>query len=265
MSLRRLDAELVRRKLARSRDHAQELIEAGKVRLEGVRADKPARQVGEAASIVVVDEGPRWVSRGAYKLLGSLDAFCPQGLQVRQRRCLDAGASTGGFTQVLLRQGAASVVAVDVGYGQLDWSLRSDPRVMVMDRCNVRNLAATDLPHDMDLLVADLSFISLSLVIPGFDALMADGGDMVLMVKPQFEVGRQFVGDGGVVRAPELRASAVQRVRDVAEQAGWGGQGVVASSLPGPSGNVEYFLWLRRTANRVSDDMIMRAVEGGPA
>lgn len=261
---RRLDSELVRRALVRSREEARQLIESGAVRLGGMVVDKPARQVGMDDAIEIGDRGPRWVSRGAHKLLGALEAFVPRGLHVEGRRCLDAGASTGGFTQVLLGAGADSVVAVDVGYGQLDWSLRSDPRVTVMDRFNVREMTPVDLPWRVDLLVADLSFISLRLVLPALCSVMVDDGDMVVMVKPQFEVGRESVGQGGVVRDPALRESAIASVRDAASSLGWGAAAVVASPLPGPSGNVEYFLWLRHVAAVVDDDMIAHAVQGGP-
>ncbi|NDB18219.1 MAG: TlyA family RNA methyltransferase [Actinobacteria bacterium] len=265
MTRRRLDSELVRRHMARSREQAQNLIESGLVRVDGVAAEKPARQVTSQTSIVLVEDGPRWVSRGAHKLLGALSEFIPQGLAVAGRRCLDAGASTGGFTQVLLSQGADRVIAVDVGYGQLDWSVRSDPRVVAFDRCNIRTLGLDQVGHPIDLVVADLSFISLRLVLPSLVALMAQSSDMLLMVKPQFEVGKNLVGDRGVVRDPGLREASVRTVRDAALALGWGSRGVVASPLPGPSGNVEYFLWLGRGPNEVSDAMIAHAVEGGPA
>ena len=167
MARRRLDAELVRRGLARSREHAQNLVAEGRVRVAGATATKPATQVEEAAAVVVVEAptGPDYVSRGAHKLIGALDRFDPSGQMVAGRWVLDAGASTGGFTDVVLRRGAAHVIAVDVGYGQLAWSLRSDERVTVMDRTNIRGLTAQDLPHRPDVVVADLSFISLRLVL----------------------------------------------------------------------------------------------------
>ncbi len=243
MTRRRLDAELVRRGLARSREHARELIEEGSVRVSGGVAAKAATQVEEAAPIVVAEEGEgsHYVSRGAHKLIGALDAFA--GVTVEGRDCLDAGASTGGFTQVLLERGAGRVLAVDVGYGQLAWSLRSDSRVTVIERTNVRSLTVDDLPFRPGLVVADLSFIPLELVLPALTVVAADSADLVLMVKPQFEVGRAAVGDG-VVRDPELRVSAIRGVAEAAQQLGLTVMGVVASPLPGPSGNVEYFLWL---------------------
>lgn len=242
----RLDAELVRRKLVRSREQARELIEAGQVTVNGVLAAKPATNVSRDTPILVSDDGPRddWASRGAHKLLGALERFEPQGLSIADKRCLDAGASTGGFTDVLLRRGAAEVVAVDVGYGQLVWRLQSDDRVDVHDRTNVRHLNADDIGGPVDIVVADLSFISLSLVLPAFAASVRPGADLLPMVKPQFEVGKDRVGSGGVVRDPELRAEAVYHVARDAAKLGLITRDVVASPLPGPSGNVEYFLWL---------------------
>lgn len=265
-SRRRLDAELVRRSLARSREQARELIEAGRVRVDGSVATKAATQVDTAAAVVVsAEESDGYVSRGAHKLIGALDAFGARGLEVSGRRCLDAGASTGGFTQVLLQRGAAHVLAVDVGYGQLAWAVRSDPRVTAYDRTNVRELAPADLPYAPDLVVADLSFISLALVLPALVACAAPDADLLLMVKPQFEVGRDLVGAGGVVRDPGLRAAAVRRIADEAERLGLGTAGVVASPLPGPRGNVEYFLWLRRDAPPPDPEDVARAVDEGPA
>ena len=188
----RLDAELVRRDLARSREHASTLIDAGHVLVGGRVAAKPATQVGTDQAIVVrsTDE-PTWASRGAHKLLGALAVFEPLGLVVEGRRCLDAGASTGGFTDVLLRRGAAEVCAVDVGYGQLVWSLQSDERVHVHDRTNVRTLQPDDIGGPVELVVADLSFISLTVVMPALTRACVQEGDIVLMIKPQFEVGKQ--------------------------------------------------------------------------
>jgi 23S rRNA (cytidine1920-2'-O)/16S rRNA (cytidine1409-2'-O)-methyltransferase len=187
-----------------------------------------------------------YVSRGGHKLAGALAAF-PE-LGVAGRRCLDAGASTGGFTDVLLRRGAAAVIAVDVGYGQLAWPLRNDSRVTVLERTNVRSLTPEQIGGPVDLTVADLSFISLRLVLPALAACTRPEGDLVPMVKPQFEVGRERVGAGGVVREPALRAGAVLDVAAAAVGLGLGVAGVAVSPLPGPSGNVEFFLWLRRGA-----------------
>jgi 23S rRNA (cytidine1920-2'-O)/16S rRNA (cytidine1409-2'-O)-methyltransferase len=242
----RLDAELVRRGLARSREPAT-----------GVGADAP----------ILVDtsetEDPGYASRGAHKLIGALEAF--PGVQVKGRNTLDAGASTGGFTDVLLRNEAAHVIAVDVGYGQLVWSLQTDERVTVMDRTNVRTLTLDAIGAEpVDLVVSDLSFISLTLVLPALIGVVRPDGDLVLMVKPQFEVGKERLGKGGVVRDPELRADAVRGVARKAQELGWGIEGVAASPLPGPSGNVEYFLWIRRNAPALDETMLQTAIESGP-
>lgn len=267
MARRRLDAELVRRKLARSREHASQLIAAGRVTVGGTTATKSATQVETSAALVVrEDEGdPDYVSRGGHKLAGALAAFAPLGLEVAGRRALDAGASTGGFTDVLLRAGAGHVVAVDVGYGQLAWSLQSDDRVTVKDRTNVRELTLEQIDGiPVDLVVGDLSFIPLGLVLPALVRCAAPGADLVLMVKPQFEVGKERLGSGGVVRSPELRAEAVRGVAGRAAGLGLGVAGVTASPLPGPSGNVEYFLWLRAGADALDPADVDRAVAEGP-
>lgn len=267
-SLRRLDAELVRRKLARSRTEAQSLITDGAVLVDGVVSNKPARQVVEGISIVIKeDAGSKWVSRGAYKLLGALEAFSEEGLTLAGARVLDAGASTGGFTQVSLAQGAESVLAVDVGYGQLAWELRQDERVTCLERFNVRHLTVSDLPNPIDIVVADLSFISLKTVLPALVGVLAAGASLVLMVKPQFEVGREAIGDG-VVRDPELRIASVIGVITAAQELGAGLRGVAASPLPGPEGNVEYFVWLEVGAAQIGAEQVAsavtQAVEGGP-
>ena len=260
----RLDTELVRRGLARSREQAGELVAAGRVTVAGQRAAKAATQVARDAPIIIADTGePGYVSRGGRKLAGALAVFGPRGLTVAGRDCLDAGASTGGFTDVLLRAGAAHVVAADVGYGQLAWSLRTDPRVTVLDRVNVRTLdQVTPVPG---LVVADLSFISLTLVLPALVASAAPDADFVLLVKPQFEVGKGRVGAGGVVRDSADRADAVRTVAAAAGQLGLGVQGITASPLPGPAGNVEYFLWLRRGAPPLDDGQLEQAIKEGPS
>jgi 23S rRNA (cytidine1920-2'-O)/16S rRNA (cytidine1409-2'-O)-methyltransferase len=259
----RLDAELVRRGLARSRDQAADLIAAGRVAVGGQQASKPASQVTTDAAITVAhgEQEPEYASRAGYKLAGALAAF--DGLTVAGKRCLDAGASTGGFTDVLLRAGAKHVVAVDVGYGQLAWSLRSDDRVTVLDRVNVRSLTPEQVAPAPELVVADLSFISLRLVLPALVGCAAPGADFVLMVKPQFEVGREQVR-GGVVREPALRSRAVADVAAAAAGLGLGVAGVTASPLPGPAGNVEYFLWLRRGAAALDADLLEHAITAGP-
>ncbi|HEV7203628.1 MAG TPA: TlyA family RNA methyltransferase [Jatrophihabitans sp.] len=258
--LSRLDAELVRRGLARSREHASSLIAAGRVEVHGVVATKPATGVSGDASVRVSDDAddPGYASRGGHKLAGALAAF-PQ-IEVAGRRCLDAGASTGGFTDVLLRAGARRVVAVDVGYGQLAWSLRTDERVEVHDRTNVRTLEPATIGGPADLTVADLSFISLPIVLPALTACTSREGDLLPMVKPQFEVGRERLGAGGVVRDPAHRADAVVHVAGVAARLGWTTRGVVRSPLPGPSGNVEFFLWLRNADGPTLSDEEIAAV-----
>jgi 23S rRNA (cytidine1920-2'-O)/16S rRNA (cytidine1409-2'-O)-methyltransferase len=233
------------------------------VRVGGQTATKAATAVEPGAALLVdEEEGDSYVSRGGHKLAGALDAFAydPAG-----RRALDAGASTGGFTDVLLRRGAASVVAVDVGYGQLAWSLQTDPRVTVVDRTNVRALEPEQVGEQVDLVVADLSFIPLGLVLPALVRCSRPGADLLPMVKPQFEVGRERLPAGGVVRDPELRAWAVRRVAEQAGQLGLGVRAVTASPLPGPSGNVEYFLWLQAGAPELDDEALRAAVEAGPA
>jgi 23S rRNA (cytidine1920-2'-O)/16S rRNA (cytidine1409-2'-O)-methyltransferase len=262
----RLDAELVRRGLARSREHASTLIADGHVSVAGMRASKPATGVTTDQPIVVSSDGEAdsYASRGGHKLAGALAEFAPAGLRIAGRRCLDAGASTGGFTDVLLRAGAAQVVAVDVGYGQLVWSLRNDARVVVLDRTNVRDLTMENVGGPVGVVTGDLSFISLVLVLPALSAVAAPDADLVLMVKPQFEVGRERLGRGGVVREPALRREAVLTVAGAAAGLGWGTRDVVASPLPGPSGNVEYFLWLRRDAAEATEQMVTQAVADGP-
>ncbi|WP_329370798.1 TlyA family RNA methyltransferase [Streptomyces sp. NBC_00669] len=267
MARRRLDAELVRRNLARSREHASQLIAAGRVTVAGATATKSATQVETSVALVVAknDDEPDYVSRGGHKLAGALAAFTPRGLVVAGRRALDAGASTGGFTDVLLRAGAAEVVAVDVGYGQLAWSLQSDDRVIVKDRTNVRELTLEAIDgRPAELVVGDLSFIPLGLVLPALVGCAAPDADLVLMVKPQFEVGRERLGSGGVVRSTGLRAESVRKVAEQAAALGLGALGVTASPLPGPSGNVEYFLWLRSGAPALDPAEVDRAVAEGP-
>src|SRR5829696_8431308 len=262
----RVDAELVRRGLARSRQQAAELIGAGRVSINGMPAAKPATAVSLDAALTVDAAERTWVSRGAHKLIGALNAF---DISVANARCLDAGASTGGFTEVLLDRGAREVVAVDVGYGQLAWALRSDDRVTVLERTNVRDLTRDAIGGAVDGVVADLSFISLSTVLPALVACASGAADIVPMVKPQFEVGKDRVGAGGVVSDPELRAGAVLAVAHRAAELNWHTVGVTASPLPGPSGNVEYFLHLRAESERPLagvelEQAVERAVAEGP-
>ncbi|MDT5043691.1 MAG: rRNA (cytidine1920-2-O)/16S rRNA (cytidine1409-2-O)-methyltransferase [Actinoplanes sp.] len=258
----RLDAELVRRKLARSREQAAALVADGRVQVHGTVARKVAAMIDPADPVLVTGADPatEYVSRGGHKLAGALAAF---GLPVDGLRCLDAGASTGGFTDVLLRAGAAQVVAVDVGYGQLAWPIRTNDKVVVLERTNVRTLTPEAIGGTVDLTVADLSFISLRLVLPALAACTAPGGDLALMVKPQFEVGRERVGAGGVVRDPGLRAEAVLEVAAAGAELGLGVAAVTASPLPGPSGNVEFFIWFRRGAPPADPDRVRAVVSAG--
>lgn len=240
MTFPRLDVVLVERGLARSRSQATALVKDGHVRVGGVPVTKPATAVDPGA-ILTVETEP-WVSRAAHKLLGALDD-----LQITvPARCLDAGASTGGFTQVLLSRGAERVFAVDVGTGQLAGELRADPRVVAYERTNLRDLTLEHLGgQPVDLVVADVSFISLTLLLDPLFAVLAGTGEALLMVKPQFEVGRERLGKGGVVRDPRQRAAALDAVAEAAGKRGWQEIARRESKLPGESGNVEFFLQLR--------------------
>ncbi|HEX6262266.1 MAG TPA: TlyA family RNA methyltransferase [Actinomycetota bacterium] len=234
--------ELVRRGLASSRAEAREAIEAGRVLVGGAPAVKVSSLVAPEDPLAVEGEGRAYVSRGGGKLAAALDSF---GIDPRGRPVLDAGASTGGFTDVLLQRGAAHVTAVDVGYGQLAWTIRNDPRVRVLERFNVRDLRPEHLEGPPQLLVADLSFISLTKALPALVGVAAEGADLVLLVKPQFEAGRADVGSGGVVRDPAVWARVIREVAAAASEAGAGPLGVVASPLRGPAGNVEFLLHAR--------------------
>lgn len=262
MTRRRLDVELVRRHLARSREHAQQLIETGSVVVASVIATKAASQVDENVSIKISDRADDYVSRGAHKLIGALDSF---NIDVNGLDALDAGASTGGFSDVLLRRGIAHIHCVDVGYGQLAWKISQDERVTVLDRTNIRHLTPEKLGTAVDLIVADLSFISLETVLPALASVLKPNGQALLMVKPQFEVGKDLLGSGGVVDSPALRSDSVFKIAVSAYSHGLGMNGVVASPLPGPSGNVEYFLWLSQDGNEPDRAAIDKAVQEGPA
>lgn len=253
----------MRRGLARSREHASSLIAEGRVKVTGAVATKPATGVTTDVAIVVSEDPdrPDFASRGGHKLVGALTAFAEHGLSVEGKRCLDAGASTGGFTDVLLQQGAKQVLAVDVGYGQLVWRLQQDDRVVVHDRTNIRDLDLDLVKEPVDLVVGDLSFISLRLVLEALLSVTAPDGELALMVKPQFEVGKDRVGKGGVVRDLDLRTEAVTGVASAAAARGWGAVAVTTSPLPGPSGNVEFFLLLRRGDAAIGEEDIRAEVE----
>ena len=237
----RLDERLVAEGLALSRTQAQARIRLGEVLVDDVPVDKPGTRVRQDARVRLRGEARRFVSRGGDKLAGALEDL---GLDPSGRTCLDLGASTGGFTDCLLQQGAAAVVAVDVGYGQMEGALRNDPRVRVLDRTNARNLEAGQVPERIELVTLDVSFISSTLILPRLPAV-APGADWLVMVKPQFEVGRERVGKGGVVRDEQDRHAAAERVREAASALGYAEAGRADSRLAGPKGNVEIFLWLR--------------------
>jgi 23S rRNA (cytidine1920-2'-O)/16S rRNA (cytidine1409-2'-O)-methyltransferase len=256
---RRLDAELVRRGLAATRTEAQAAVREGKVTIGGRPAEKPSTLVDAAEPVELLAPARRFVSRGGEKLDAALERFAvdPSG-----RRCLDAGASTGGFTDCLLRRGARHVVALDVGYGQLAWSLRTDPRVTVLERTNVREVTPAHLPYAPDLVVADLSFISLRLAIPALAAVAADGADLILLVKPQFEARPDDVGRRGVVRDHAVWRGAIEGAAAACKEAGAAALGVMASPLPGPAGNVEFPLHARRGAPPTGLDVDEALAEG---
>jgi 23S rRNA (cytidine1920-2'-O)/16S rRNA (cytidine1409-2'-O)-methyltransferase len=240
MARKRLDALMAERGLFESRSRAAAAVMAGSVRIGGEPARKPGQMVGEDEQITV-DRGPDFVSRGGIKLSNALDAL---GIEVQGRRALDVGASTGGFTDVLLQRGAESVIALDVAYGELHWRLRQDPRVTVVERTNARSLEPGSLPYRPELIVADVSFISLTKVLPSVLACAAPRFDCLAMVKPQFEAGRERVGKGGVVRDAQTRVETLVTVADSARAQGYSVMGFAASGLPGPSGNRETFVWI---------------------
>lgn len=236
----RLDQILVDRGLAESREKARALILAGAVTVQGQKAAKPGH--GYPADVPVeLSAKPPYVSRGGFKLAAALDHFAidPSG-----RVCLDIGASTGGFTDCLLQRGAARVYAFDTGAGQLDWRLRTDPRVILRENCNARYLTPADLPERASLAVCDVSFISATLIVPVIPPLLDAGGEMVILVKPQFEVGRGMVGKGGIVRDPDLHQSACDRVREAVEALGYR-TGIIESPILGAEGNREFLLYAR--------------------
>ncbi|MBT2523737.1 TlyA family RNA methyltransferase [Arthrobacter sp. ISL-28] len=247
----RLDQMLVSRGLARSRTHAARLIADGRVSSAGDVLAKASLQIPDDRELTVADDATdTYVSRAGHKLAGALDAF--PAVAVGGKRCLDAGASTGGFTDVLLRRGAAHVVAVDVGHGQLVPQLRDDPRVSVHEGLNVRYMDSDQIGGAAELTVADLSFISLTLVLAPLAACTAPGGDLVVMVKPQFEIGKERLGRTGVVTSERERRMAVGKVAGAAIEAGLELCGLATSPLPGQDGNVEYFLWIKR---RIAEDL----------
>ena len=259
MPRRRLDVELVRRGLASSRAEAQAAVAAGRVTVGGSPATKAASLVADDAPVQVIGPSRRYVSRGGEKLRSALDRFA---VDPRDRDCLDAGASTGGFTDCLLQAGAARVVAIDVGYGQLAWEIRNDPRVTVMERTNVRNLEPAHLSFVPDLVVADLSFISLRAALPALVIVADPDAEFVVLVKPQFEAGPADVGSGGVVRDPGVWRRVLAEVMDAFRERSIGVLGVVASPLRGPAGNVEFLLHGRRGVDDAPIDLDAAIAEG---
>jgi 23S rRNA (cytidine1920-2'-O)/16S rRNA (cytidine1409-2'-O)-methyltransferase len=259
---RRLDTELVRRGLASSPGEAEAAVLEGRVTVSGRAAEKPSTLVAPADPVELVRPSRRFVSRGGDKLDAALERFA---LDVTGRECLDAGASTGGFTDCLLRRGAARVVSVDVGYGQLAWSLRSDERVSVLERTNVRDLRPEHLPATPSVVVADLSFISLRAAVPVLAGLAADRADLVLLVKPQFEVAPGDVGHGGVVRDPGLWRRAIEDTAAACTAAGLGPREVMASPLTGPAGNVEFLLHAVKGTPEIGLDLNAALAEGRAA
>ena len=259
MPRRRLDVELVRRGLASSRAEAQAVVAEGRVTVAGNPATKASSLVADDAPVDVIGPARRYVSRGGEKLRSGLDRFA---VDPRDRHCLDAGASTGGFTDCLLQAGAARVAAIDVGYGQLAWKIRNDPRVIVMERTNVRNLEPADVPFAPDLVVADLSFISLRAALPALVTVSDTGAGFVVLVKPQFEAGPADVGSGGVVRDPAIWRRVLTEVTDAFRAREVGVLGVAASPLRGPAGNVEFLLYGCRGVDDASIDLDAAIAEG---
>lgn len=237
----RLDQLLVERGLATSREKAQALVLAGQVLVAGQKVEKPGHSVAIDAAVEVLERMP-YVSRGGYKLAGALDAFH---IDVTGRICLDVGASTGGFTDCLLQRGAAKVWAIDVGHGQLDWKIRNDPRVVVREGMNARYLNPEEIPEPFDLAVCDASFISATMLIPSIVPLLEPAGEMIVLVKPQFEVERGQVGKGGIVKEPELHQAACDRVRGAVEMLGFHAE-IMESPIQGAEGNREFLLYAKR-------------------
>lgn len=242
----RLDVLLVEHGLAPSRERARALILAGQVTVDGRVVSKAGTAVARASQIELIAPDHPYVGRGGIKLAHALDAF---GIDVPGRRALDIGASTGGFTDVLLQRGARDVVALDVGHGQLDWKLRQDPRVIVKEGINARALSAADVPHAVDLVTMDVSFISLHLIFPALARLLEHDADVVALVKPQFEAGRDEVGKGGVITDPAIHEAVLQRVTEDARAAGFRRIAMTPSPITGATGNREFFLHLKKNAS----------------
>ena len=241
----RIDKALVVRGLCRSRAEAQAALDGGVVTLDGALVSKASLLVSDEAVLAVAEAGPSWVSRAAPKLDAALTQF---GIAVAGRAALDVGASTGGFTECLLRRGAVSVYAIDVGHGQMVSAIAADPRVCSREGVNARSVTPSDFPHPFDIIVADLSFISLTLVLPALAPLLGAGGDMVCLVKPQFEVGASKLGKGGIVRDPRAHEEALARVVGAARACGLLERGRMPSTVEGAEGNREFLVWLKTGA-----------------
>jgi 23S rRNA (cytidine1920-2'-O)/16S rRNA (cytidine1409-2'-O)-methyltransferase len=259
MPRRRADTLLAERGLAPSRTAAAATVRAGRVKLakDGSTVEKPSELVDEKAELLV-EEGDEFVSRGGIKLKNALEELP---VEVEGRRCMDVGASTGGFTDCLLQRGAETVIAVDVGYGQLDWRLRQDPRVLVMERLNARALGDSYLPFRPELITVDVSFISLAMLISPIVATAADEFDLLGLVKPQFELGKEKVGKGGVVRDAGDRRDAIRKVAEALRKEGLAVRGIASSGLPGPTGNKETFVWASRSGDSVDLETALVEVE----
>lgn len=253
----RLDVLLVDRGLFPSRERARAAVLAGRVRVGGQRVTKAGQAVDEDAALEITPEA-EYVSRGGHKMAGALETF---GIDPTGMRVVDVGASTGGFTDCLLQRGAESVAAVDVGYGQLAWSLRTDPRVAVFERTNIRSADPAALGAPFDLAVIDVSFIGLATVLPHVEALLSEEGMFLALVKPQFEAGKGRVGKRGVVRDPEVHVDVLRRVGDVVRASGWVVRGLTWSPITGPEGNIEFWLWAARSGEpaEVAPDDVVRA------
>ena len=239
----RLDTALVQRGLVESREKAKRIIMAGLVRVDGVLVDKPGKNIHSESVITVTERYPPYVSRGGIKLESALHHF---GVSVRGLTIMDVGASTGGFTDCLLQRGAKKVIAVDVGYGQLHWKLRNDSRVKILERTNIRYLTPQDVKDTIDAATIDVSFISLRLVIPPVTRILAPSSFIIALIKPQFEVGKDQVGKGGVVKDPELHRQVIREISEFSGSMGWDVQGIFKCPLPGPKGNREFFIYLKK-------------------
>lgn len=261
MPKQRLDQLLVARGLVDSRQKAQALIRSGQVRVAGEVVDQPSFACPDEAALAVESQPP-FVSRGGEKLQGALDVFSPN---LSERVCLDGGISTGGFTDCLLQNGAARVYGIDVGYGQVAWKLRTDPRVTLKERCNLRNLHPEDLYQNddeprPDFATVDISFISVRLVLPALQRLLIAPRELLILVKPQFEAGRDRVGRNGVVREAATHRDVISGLWQSAHEMGWGFLGLTGSPLVGPAGNHEYWLWLSESSQDLLDDAATRTV-----